>query len=162
VTGAAAHRPEARGRSAGGQPSRAYAVTAIRVVRSAPVGESAPTEGVVAVSVYGGWTTDLCFGGSREGVGARMESEAFTSSSGPLVRGIEHEPHPEPAAAARVRRLKEDSGLTWDQLRRLFGVSRRTVHMWAGGGRINARNEERLAHLENVVAARGATQPPQD
>ena len=111
----------------------------------------------VAAPGYGGWTTDLRFGGSWEEVTARMASEASTSSRSPLVRNIEGEPHPEPATATRIRRLKEDSGLTWDQLRRLFGVSRRTLHMWAGGSRINARNEERLAHLENVISALGGT-----
>jgi len=110
----------------------------------------------VAAPVFG-WTTDLRFGGSWQAVAAKMESEAPTSSRGPLVRSIQGAPHPEPAAATRVRRLKEDSGLTWDQFRRLFGVSRRAVHMWAGGSRINARNEERLAHLENVIAALGGT-----
>ena len=147
VTGIVTSRTESRGRSAGDQPSGTYAGV-IQVVRRAPVGEGGHTAVAVAAPDYGRWTTDLRFGGSWEEVTARMESEASTS------RG---EPHPEPATATRVRRLKEDSGLTWDQLRRLFGVSRRTVHMWAGGSRINARNEERLAHLESVVAALSGT-----
>ena len=67
------------------------------------------------------------------------------------------QPKREPGLASeRVRRLKSESGLTWDQLRRLFGVSERSMHLWAAGARMNARNEERLAYLELVIHALGA------
>ena len=96
------------------------------------------------------------FDGSWEDVAARVAKEASTSSNGSLVRSLEGDPHPKPLAASRVRRLKNQSGLTWDQLRRLFGVSERSMHLWAGGARMNARNAERLAYLEQVVHALGA------
>jgi len=48
---------------------------------------------------------------------------------------------------------REASGLTWDQLARYFGVSRRSVHLWAAGGRMSAANEELLAHLVRAVDA---------
>ncbi|MCY4193818.1 MAG: hypothetical protein OXF04_05925 [bacterium] len=57
--------------------------------------------------------------------------------------------------------MKEDSGLTWDQFRRLFGVSQRSVHLWASGGRMSTRNEERLAYIEQVVSALGFATPEQ-
>lgn len=57
--------------------------------------------------------------------------------------------------------MKRESGLTWDQLRRLFGVSERSMHLWAGGARMNARNVERLAYLEQVVHALGASNAEQ-
>jgi hypothetical protein len=41
------------------------------------------------------------------------------------------------------------TGLTWEQLARLFSVSRRTVHFWASGKVMNAANEE---HLHRVLA----------
>lgn len=47
----------------------------------------------------------------------------------------------------------EASGLTWDQIARFFGVSRRAVHLWASGGRMTASNEELLAHLVRAVQA---------
>ena len=50
-----------------------------------------------------------------------------------------------------VRRLRGQSGLTWEQLAKLFGVSRRAVHLWAAGGRMNAANHEQLARLVSVV-----------
>lgn len=43
------------------------------------------------------------------------------------------------------------SGLTWDQLARLFGVSRRAAHLWASGGRMNSYHAERLNHILTVV-----------
>lgn len=56
-------------------------------------------------------------------------------------------------SATLVRRLWDASGLTGEQLARLFGVSRRAVHLWASGGRMNAANHEWLAHLTAVVDA---------
>lgn len=45
---------------------------------------------------------------------------------------------------SEIRRL---SGLTWDQMARLFGVSRRTAHFWAIGKSLTAANEERIGRL---------------
>lgn len=44
-------------------------------------------------------------------------------------------------AVAELRRL---SGLTWEQLARLFGVTRRSLHFWASGKPLTPANEERL------------------
>jgi DNA-binding transcriptional regulator YiaG len=55
------------------------------------------------------------------------------------------------APAESVRQLRAESGLTWDQLARLFGVSRRAVHHWASGGRMNSVNEEHLAAIWEAV-----------
>jgi transcriptional regulator with XRE-family HTH domain len=52
-----------------------------------------------------------------------------------------------PTVSAALRSLREMSGLTWDQLGKLFGVSRRAVHHWASGGRMTARNADVLADL---------------
>jgi len=41
--------------------------------------------------------------------------------------------------------------LTWEQLGRLLGVSRRAVHLWAAGGRVNSRHLELLAQLRGIV-----------
>jgi DNA-binding transcriptional regulator YiaG len=47
--------------------------------------------------------------------------------------------------------LRRRSGLTWEQLSRLFGVARRSVHFWSSGKPMNAANEERLGRLLAVV-----------
>jgi DNA-binding transcriptional regulator YiaG len=50
-------------------------------------------------------------------------------------------------AIAELRRL---SGLSWDQLARVFGVTRRALHFWASGKTMTPSNEE---HLQRVLAA---------
>lgn len=47
-------------------------------------------------------------------------------------------------AIAELRRL---SGLTWDQLARLFDVSRRSLHFWASGRTMSAGSREHLQRL---------------
>lgn len=54
------------------------------------------------------------------------------------------------AAIAELRRL---SGLTWEQLARLFDVSRRSLHFWASGEAMAPSNEERLQRLLRVMRA---------
>lgn len=54
-----------------------------------------------------------------------------------------------PSLQASLLTLRDLSGLTWEQLARLFGVSRRAVHLWASGGRMNNPHAELL----NVILA---------
>lgn len=51
--------------------------------------------------------------------------------------------------AEALGRLRRRSGLTWEQLSRLFRVSRRALHMWATGQQMAPQNEE---HLHRMVA----------
>jgi transcriptional regulator with XRE-family HTH domain len=53
-----------------------------------------------------------------------------------------------PRALAEIRRR---SGLTWEQLAEVFGVSRRSVHLWASGKPLSSSNEERLHAVLSVV-----------
>ena len=55
---------------------------------------------------------------------------------------------PSGSAISELRRL---SGLTWDQLARLFNVSRRSLHFWASGKPMTPSNEEHLQRLLAVV-----------
>ncbi len=55
--------------------------------------------------------------------------------------------------AEEIQWLHESSGLTWEQLGRVFGVSRRAVHLWANGGRMNGTNAELLGQLVGLVRA---------
>ncbi len=50
------------------------------------------------------------------------------------------------AAIGELRRL---SGFTWEQLARVFDVSRRSLHFWASGKPMASSNEE---HLHNLLA----------
>jgi len=58
-----------------------------------------------------------------------------------------------------VRWVKENSGLTWDQLGKVFGVSRRAVHLWANGGRMNEANAQVLRNFAAAVAAHHGGSP---
>lgn len=51
-------------------------------------------------------------------------------------------------AATTLAELRRRSGLTWEQLGELFGVSRRSAHFWASG---RPMSTEHLAHLYQVV-----------
>lgn len=50
-----------------------------------------------------------------------------------------------------LRSVRESAGLTWEQIARVFGVSRRAVHHWAAGENMSAHNIEMLARLERMV-----------
>lgn len=50
-----------------------------------------------------------------------------------------------------INELRRRSGLTWEQLARIFGVARRSIHFWASGKPMNAANEERLGRLLAVI-----------
>lgn len=60
-----------------------------------------------------------------------------------------------------VKWIHDASGLTWNQIARLLGVSRRSVHMWANGGRMNATNAETLNALAAVIQAVPSGTPDQ-
>ena len=64
--------------------------------------------------------------------------------------GLVDEP---PSTSSAVNRLRRLSGLTWEQLAGLFGVSRRSVHFWASGRPLNAENEEHLFQVLGVLEA---------
>jgi transcriptional regulator with XRE-family HTH domain len=47
--------------------------------------------------------------------------------------------------------IKSASGLTWEQLARIMGVSRRAVHMWLRANPMTADKEERVHDVRQVV-----------
>ena len=52
-----------------------------------------------------------------------------------------------------LRRLRDATNLTWDQLAKAFGVSRRSVHHWLSGEKLSAHNLELLARFDRLVTA---------
>jgi DNA-binding transcriptional regulator YiaG len=57
----------------------------------------------------------------------------------------------EQSSSAAILELRKRSGLTWDQIARLFGVARRSVHFWASGEALKPGNEERLNRMLAVI-----------
>lgn len=78
--------------------------------------------------------------------------ESATTANGPdrveVATQVEIENEATRKAVSELRRI---SGLTWEQLAGLFGVSRRSVHFWASGKPLNATNHERLMRVLDVV-----------
>jgi hypothetical protein len=60
------------------------------------------------------------------------------------------DPHDTVSAIFELRLL---TGLTWDQLARLFRVARRSLHFWASGKALNAANEEQLYRTLAAIRA---------
>jgi len=81
------------------------------------------------------------------GVAASAET-APPAATDESVAITEHRDTP----AEEIRWLHVVSGLTWEQLGRVFGVSRRAVHLWANGRRMNSTNAELLGQLVAVVS----------
>lgn len=50
-----------------------------------------------------------------------------------------------------VKYIYEASGLTWDQLARAFGVSKRAILQWASGAKLSARNLEQVHRFRVMV-----------
>jgi len=56
-----------------------------------------------------------------------------------------------PTTAESVQYLHDISGLTWDQVSKLLGVSRRAVHMWAAGGAMSSGHEVILRRITAIM-----------
>lgn len=57
--------------------------------------------------------------------------------------------------------IRDEAGLTWDQLARLFDVSRRSVHLWANGARMNSHNQQHALNLYKWVQSVPGETPEQ-
>jgi DNA-binding transcriptional regulator YiaG len=51
------------------------------------------------------------------------------------------------SSQATLNEIKSLSGLTWEQLAKVFNVSRRSLHFWASGKPLSPFNEEHLRRL---------------
>lgn len=70
------------------------------------------------------------------------------TSTGRTYAEEAEEPQSTSSAIMELRRL---TGLTWEQLAKMFGVARRSLHFWASGKPVNAPNEERLRRVLAAV-----------
>ncbi|WP_156893148.1 helix-turn-helix domain-containing protein [Actinokineospora enzanensis] len=94
---------------------------------------------------------------NQEWIGIQPTSGFWVPSNAPsnslTVRSTIHSPSPgqETSSAALIKKIHSDSGLTWEQLAKIFGVSRRALHHWTNGGRLNAANLQKLHELSMTV-----------
>lgn len=102
-----------------------------------------------------GWTCPAAITAAARGW-AHDESEALRRLRllhGGFLEAVHDAPAAPSSPQEMVRWLHEESGLTWDQLARTLGVSRRSVHAWAGGQRVSGRNLERLSYVYSTINA---------
>lgn len=71
-----------------------------------------------------------------------------TTSGLPLSFQLDNSAEVSRAALGELRKL---SGLTWEQLAKLFNVSRRSLHFWASGQPLSRFNEENLNRLLSTI-----------
>ena len=62
-----------------------------------------------------------------------------------------HSTHSTEANRIALNELRQLSGLTWEQLAKLFNVSRRSLHFWASGQPLSRSNEEKLNRLLGTI-----------
>ena len=145
-------------------------------VRFAPFTQFSANEEAVASRFADAMGQDYPLGGFTEsGTGAAsLAMEATPSTNSGMASSFQHSPlagrpagaenHEPPATVVRSDQeellwIKEQSGLTWEQLGRVFGVSRRAVHLWANGGRMNEANARTLRDFASTVQAISSDSP---
>jgi hypothetical protein len=99
-----------------------------------------PTRKQGAITVLGGVVVALiACTSSNPGYGSsiNMARLQFGGSTNPVVARQEDVDR---SVAEEISQIKMLAGLTWLQLAKLLGVSRRTIHGWADGGEPSARN----------------------
>jgi DNA-binding transcriptional regulator YiaG len=84
---------------------------------------------------------------SRETINRNLVAASEMTTSGVTLASTSS-PEVTQKALSELRRL---SGLTWDQLAKLFNVSRRSVHFWASGQPLSRFNEEHLSRLLGTI-----------
>lgn len=94
--------------------------------------------------------------------GFRMNRGLFPMSLFREGEGIETGPRPAgggrdgPLGPARtVAEIRRVSGLVWEEIAGLFGVTRRTVHNWAGGTGMTRRRQEQARRLLDAMRRMG-------
>lgn len=65
-----------------------------------------------------------------------------------------------PAAKDLVVSLHERSGLTWEQLAQVLGVSRRSLHLWAKGARVSKEHYHAMEQFDELLTK--VNVPPED
>jgi len=100
----------------------------------------------------------LSMAGTSSAEPARLWEDPYVHEYDVTSSGLTWETQPTDASQPEGERTREAiselrriSGLTWEQLGQLFGVSRRSVHFWASGKPLNAGNERRLLLVLDIV-----------
>lgn len=108
--------------------------------------------GFSALTIVGSSTGQINLAGLRSPISSsNFAPTPFQSVVLPPLVHPENAIASDQSTAALLTATHKASGLTWEQIARYFGVSRRAVHLWVSGGRMSASNEELLVHLVRAV-----------
>lgn len=135
--------------------------------QSAGFAPSSASAGVAGAFLSLAALTGVAASGSTQVETIRVEVRRLVTADSPLIEWDPFAPTRTAAAPTEVsastllNQVHERSGLTWDQIARLFGVSRRAVHQWAAGGRLSSANREHLAEIVATINAMPETTPEQ-
>lgn len=88
-----------------------------------------------------------------------FSDEILEAGLGTATGKFTEKPKPTSDLSGVVAALKVESGLTADQLGRLLGVSRRSIHNWAAGSTIAPTHEEKVRELEALISSLPAFTP---
>lgn len=64
-----------------------------------------------------------------------------------------------PSTARGILTIRQLANLTWDETAKLFGVSRRSVHLWANGRRPSSEQERKLNRVLGILSAHNKLAP---
>lgn len=95
-------------------------------------------EPILVGVMLAGLGTSTAWAVPREAV-LRSQPAHQTTSGAPITVAL--------VPGSAIGELRRLCGLTWDQLARLFNVSRRSLHFWASGKPMAPSNEEHLQRL---------------
>lgn len=121
--------------------------------RNSPPSRSRSPKGVLTL-LLGTLAVSSTSCGHASPVAADILARRVTTSAGsadlapPLIR-----PDRTESTRQAVNELRKLSGLTWEQLARLFGVSRRSVHFWASGKPLSATHEQTVLRVLTILRA---------
>jgi DNA-binding transcriptional regulator YiaG len=113
------------------------------------------------VLVTSGFTNAASLLDTTETLHLRANSASQITSSNAQLLPIRSEWHlaassqeslSESTNAGAIHELRLLTEFTWDQIARLFSVSRRSVHLWASGGPMSRENEEHLHRVLGIVS----------
>ncbi len=97
----------------------------------------------------------LCIGQTTTSMPARAVFEMSTSSGAHdfVKDGVAAEGEAPMTSQACIQEIRAVSGLTWKEIAGIFGVSLRSVHLWANGEKVSAEHETKIREvLEKLLA----------
>lgn len=119
----------------------------------------APSKSVNGLKLASLLTACVVVSGASTPTYAASMSLGRANGSAPCIIVAARDEETKPSVQAIITELKDESGLTWDQIGKLIGVSRRAVHNWVCGHVAKPAHIHAVASLLDRVRAMGGLKP---